>query len=256
MVTALFISSCEEDNDAVIDTSISAPVMLDPYISSDSVFTTSSDPVINFNTSVSVNINNGSSIKSVTCTIKDPDRNVIGQYNLLDNGVSPDSTAGDGIYSANVNITGINCLLVGTYGLEYVAENNSGLFSNLLTDDIKVINSANVPPFIVSTNLPDSVIRPLPGDSTLLTISVNVNDPDGLCDIKDVTFVTVRPNGVTFPPIPMFENGNGQFVFANYVGYSTDPTSYGYFKYTFTARDRSNLQSAPVTDSIKFVSPF
>ncbi|MCB0726306.1 MAG: choice-of-anchor X domain-containing protein [Ignavibacteria bacterium] len=256
MITALFISSCEENNDAVIDTSISAPVMLDPYISSDTVFTTSANPVINFNTSVSVNINGGSSIKSVKCTVKDPDRNIIGQYNLLDNGISPDSIANDGVYSAAVNITGINCLLVGTYGLEYVAENNSGLFSNLLTDDIKVVNTAAAPPVIVSTNLPDSVVRPLPGDSTLLTITVDVNDPDGLCDLKDVSFVTVRPNGVTFPPIPMFNNGNGQFVFANYVSYSTDPTSYGYFKYTFTARDRENLMSAPVTDSIKFVSPF
>lgn len=256
MITALFISSCEENNDAVIDTSISAPIMLDPYVSSDTVYTTSANPLISFNTSVSVNINDGSSINTVTCTIKDPDRNIAGQFNLLDNGVLPDSAANDGIYSANINLTGIICLLVGTYGLEYVAENNSGLFSNLLTDDIKVVNTANAPPVIVSANLPDSVIRPLPGDSTLLTISVNVNDPDGLCDLRDVTFVTVRPNGVTFPPIPMFNNGNGQFVFANYVIYSTDPTSYGYFKYTFTARDRSNLLSAPVTDSIKFVSPF
>ncbi len=256
MVTALFISSCEENNDAVIDTSISAPIMLDPYVSSDSVFTTSSNPVINFNTSVSVNINNGSSIKSVTCTVKDPDRNVIGQYNLLDNGVSPDSTANDGVYSAAVNVTGINCLLVGTYGLEYVAENNSGLFSNLLTDDIKVVNSANVPPLIISTNLPDSVVRPLPGDSALLTISIDVVDPDGLCDLKDATFTTIRPDGQPIPAIPMFNNGNGQFLFANYVTYSTNPTSYGYYKYTFTARDRSNLLSIPVTDSIKFVSPF
>ena len=100
MITALFISSCEENNDAVIDTSISAPVMLDPYISSDTVFTTSANPVINFNTSVSVNINGGSSIKSVKCTVKDPDRNIIGQYNLLDNGISPDSIANDGVYSA------------------------------------------------------------------------------------------------------------------------------------------------------------
>lgn len=256
MITALFISSCEENNDAVIDTSISAPIMLNPYVSSDTVYTTSTNPVINFTTSVSVNTNEGSSIKKVTCTVKDPDRTITGQFNLLDNGVLPDSVANDGIFTADINVTGISCLLVGTYGLEYVAENNSGLFSNLLTDDIKVVNTAIMPPIIVSTNLPDSVVRPLPGDSTLLTISINVNDPDGLCDLKDVTFVTVRPNGVTFPPIPMFNNGNGQFVFSNYVSYSTDPTSYGYYKYTFTARDRSNLLSTPVADSIKFVSPF
>jgi hypothetical protein len=139
--------------------------------------------------------------------------------------------------------------------MEFVAENNSGLFSNLITSDFRVVNTVDIPPVITNTNLPDSVVRPLPGDSTLLTISVNVSDPDGLCDIKNVTFVTVRPNGVTLPPIPMFNEGNGQFAFSNYVSFSSDPSSYGYFKYTFTASDNSDSLSSPVADSIKFVQP-
>ena len=173
---------------------------------------------------------------------------------MLDNGVPPDTNANDSRYTASININNIQCLLVGNYVLEYVAENNSQLFSNLITSNISVINTAAVAPVITSTNLPDSVERPAL-DSTLLTISVNVNDPDGLCDIKNVTFVTTRPNGVVFPPIPMFNNGNGQFTFSNYVRASSDPTSYGYFKYKFTARDNSDSLSAPVTDSIKFVYP-
>ncbi len=242
--------SCEENNDTVIDTSISSPVIQDPSQSADTIFTTSASPVINFNVSVSVNTNEGSSINKVTCTVFDPHGDGIGQFNMTGSSGSNPAT-----YSATVNITGIQCLLVGIYRMEFVAENNSGLFSNLITSDFTVINTANVPPVITSTNLPDSVVRPLPGDSSLLTITINVNDPDGLCDLKDVTFVTVRPNGVTLPPIPMFNEGNGLFAFSNYVSYSTDPTSYGYYKYTFTARDNSNLLSAPVTDSIKFVQP-
>jgi len=173
---------------------------------------------------------------------------------MLDNGVPPDSNSNDGRYIVTVNISNIQCLIVGNYRLEYVAENNSGLFSNLITSGIRVINTDNLPPVITGTNLPDSVVRPLV-DSTLLTISINVTDPNGLCDLKDVTFSTVRPNGELIPPQPMFYNGNGQFIFSNYVRNSSDPTSYGYFKYTFIARDNSNLLSAPVTDSIKFVQP-
>ena len=242
--------SCEENNESVIDPSISSPVISDNTQSTDTVFTTSSSPLINLNVSVSVNTNDGSSINNATCTVFDPEGTVMGQYNMTNGGGSNPST-----YSATINIDNIQCLLVGIYKMEFVAENNSGLFSNLITSEFRVINTANAPPVITGTNLPDSIVRPLPGDSTLLTITVNVSDPDGVCDIKDVTFVTVRPNGVTFPPIPMFNNGNGEFAFSNYVSFSTDPTSYGYFKYTFTARDNSNLLSAPVIDSIKFVQP-
>jgi len=171
---------------------------------------------------------------------------------MSDNGVPPDTNSNDGRYVVTVNDSNIQCLIVGNYRLEYVAENNSGLFSNLITSGLKVINTDNLAPVITGTNLPDSVVRPLV-DSTLLTISIDVTDPNGLCDLKDVTFKTVRPNGVIIDPQPMFYNGNGQFIFSNYVRNSSDSTSYGYFKYTFIARDNSNLESAPVLDSIKFV---
>ena len=254
MITAFSFYSCEEDDTSVIDPSISSPVILNPYQSEDTVFTSSASPLINFNVAVSVNTNDGSSINNVTCTVKDPNGLIAGQFNMLDNGTPPDSNSNDGRYTGTVNINNIECLLVGNYSIEFLAQNNSQLYSNLITSSVYVINTAVQPPVIVSTNLPDSVVRPAI-DSTLLTISVTVNDPDGLCDIKDVTFVTTRPNGVVFPPIPMFNNGNGQFIFSNYVRASSDPTSYGYFKYSFTARDNSNLLSAPVTDSIKFVYP-
>lgn len=248
MVASFIFYSCEENNDAVIDPTYYSPLISNPVISQDTVFTTSANPLINFNTSVSVNTNNGSAIRNVICSLTDPEGNLLGNFNMSDNSNS-------GIYSVTVNDSNISCLLVGNYKLEYIAENNSGLFSNLITSELRVVNTANQPPVISSTNLPDSVVRPVPGDSTLLTISVNVNDPDGLCDLKDVTFVTVRPNGVTLPPIPMFNNQNGQFLFAAYVSFSSDPTSYGYYKYTFTAKDRSNVLSSSVTDSINFIHP-
>ncbi|MEO6693713.1 MAG: hypothetical protein ABIY50_06905 [Ignavibacteria bacterium] len=224
------------------------------FQSLDSILTTSTSPVINFLTSVSVNTNEGTSVRNVVCSVIDPAGNILGQFNMSDSGSPPDTNSNDGRYVVTVNISNITCLLVGNYRLEYIAENNSGLFSNLITSDLRVINSDNQPPVITGTNLPDSIVRPLT-DSTLLTISINVSDPNGICDLKNVTFITTRPNGIELPPIPMFYEGNGQFSFSNYVRNSSDPSSYGYFKYRFTARDNSNLLSPPAFDSIKFVQP-
>ncbi len=255
LVAAVFVfSSCEKEDNTVIDPSISAPIITGQFQSKDTVLTTSSAPVINLNASVIVNTNDGSPISNVKCFVTDPSGNS-SSFAMLDNGVAPDTNSNDGKYSAAINLGNIQCLLVGKYLMEFVAENNSGLFSNLLTSSFVVVNTANQPPVITGTNLPDSVVRPHAGDSTLLTISINVADPDGICDLKDVTFVTTRPNGIVLPPIPMFYNGNGEFLFANFVSYSSDPSSYGYFKYEFTARDNSNIFSAPVKDSIKFVQP-
>lgn len=246
MLASVIFYSCEENNDAVIDPTYYSPLISNPTLSTDTIFTTSANPLINFTTTVSVNTNNGSPIENVICSLTDPEGNLLENFNMTDN-------SGNGIYTVTVNVSNISCLLVGNYKVEYIAENNSGLFSNLITSELRVVNTDNVPPVITGTSLPDTVTRPSPGDSTLLTISINANDPNGLCDLKDATFVTVRPNGVTLPPIPMFNNQNGEFIFSAYVGYSSDPTSYGYFKYTFTARDRSNLLSNPVTDSINFI---
>ncbi|MDQ3020703.1 MAG: hypothetical protein M3R36_09045 [Bacteroidota bacterium] len=253
MIASVIFYSCEENNDAIIDPTFSSPLISQPYKSKDTIFTTSSSPLINLITSISVNLNEGSPIESVISTVVDPDGDILGTFNMLDDGTSGDTIAGDSKYTTTINITNIECLLVGGYTIQFIAENNSGLFSNLIVSGLDVVNSANQPPVITNSNLPDSVVRPLQGDSTLLSISINVTDSDGLCDLRDASFVTKRPNGVELPPIPMFNNGNGQFIFAAYVGYSADPTSFGYFKYTFTARDRSGIFSNPVKDSIKFV---
>lgn len=173
---------------------------------------------------------------------------------MLDNGVLPDSTAGDRRYSCNINVSNISCLLVGAYTLQYIAENNEGLFSNQLTSLLPVINTANQPPVVSNPNLPDSVIRPVTGQFDL-TISVDVNDADGNCDITSVYFDAYRPTGTYIGRIPMTSAGSNVYTFTNPVLPSSADSSYGYFKYFFQAADRSNALSAFLKDSIKFVRP-
>lgn len=102
--------------------------------------------------------------------------------------------------------------------------------------------------------MPDSVARPLSG-SVDLTIYAQVIDNDGSCDIKEVYFNAYRPSGSYIGVIPMTLVPSGSWSFTNPVLPSSADSSYGYFKYQFFAKDRSDAVSAAVWDSIKFVRP-
>lgn len=241
MIISVSIVSCEKEDTSIIDPNYSAPVIVNITQAPVSVNSSSLNPVIAF--PVSLEATSENQIVSVFCRVFDPNSNQIAEI-LLTN-------SGGNNYSANASISNINCLLVGTYQLQFQAEDNLGLLSNVFLREFEVINPTNSPPFIVSTDLPDSVVRPAQ-DSVLLTISINADDPDGICDIRSASFDAERPDGVVFTGIPMLYEGNGLFRFSNFV---TSTGLNGYFKYTFTVRDNSNAVSVAVTDSIKFVQP-
>jgi len=244
----MFFFSCEKKNDNIIDPSFDSPLIYNVTKSSDTVSTISGTPVINLNVSAVVGKNNGSEIKSVICKVMDPMSNSLGNFSL---GNTSDST-----YSGTLNITNISCLLVGNYNLIFIAENEIGLSSNLITSTIYVKNTANVAPVIIETNLPDSVVRPLTG-AVDLTIFVNVTDTNGTCDINEVYFEAYRPSGFIIPGgvIPMTHFLGAEWRFTNPVLPAIPDSSFGYFKYHFFAKDRSNAISTGVWDSIKFVRP-
>lgn len=199
-------------------------------------------------------------IKNVVCTLSDPNGNVLIRLNMIDNGISPDTTSGDGRYSAVINITNISCLLVGNYVLQYIAENNSGLFSNLISANIPVVNSNNLPPVISALHAPGTILVPATGSNTGV-LSVFTNDPDGRCDINSVFFNSFRPDGTITngSPFTMFDDGNisvhgdttaGDGRFSLKIEISSAQTTLGYFKFNYQAQDNSNLLSNIIRDSI------
>lgn len=233
--------SCEKEDTSIIDPNYTAPVIVNITQAPVTVDASSTNPVIAFPVSLVATSEN--QIVNVFCRVFDPNSNQIAEI-LLTN-------SGGNNYSANASISNINCLLVGTYKLLFQVEDNLGLLSNVFLREFEVVNPNNSPPFIVSTDLPDSVVRPAQ-DSTLLTISIEANDPDGICDIRSSSFDAERPDGVIFTGIPMIYEGNGLFRFSNFV---TSTGLNGYFKYTFTVFDNSGASSVSVKDSIKFVQP-
>jgi len=213
--------------------------------------------VINFNTSINVNVNGGTAISSVKCTVYEPAGTSLGTFNMSPNG----STAGgDLIYNSIVDITNISCLLIGKYKVEYLAENSSGLFSNLETSDFIVVNTANVPPAVSDLHAPTSIQVPSSGTNTAV-LSVNANDPNGYCDIKNVFFNSYRPDGTITggSPFTMFDDGNillhgdtvaGDSRYSLIIGIPSNQTTLGYFKFIYQSRDNANLLSNQVIDSI------
>jgi hypothetical protein len=247
----VFLYSCEKTDDTVIDPSYDSPVIVSVYKSADTIYTTSGNPVISLNVTAFVSENNGSPLKSTVCNIFNPLNGSAGSFNLSYQGDSASLKK----YAGTVSVSGISCLLVGNYTLQFIAENETGLLSNQINLGFYVKNTANVPPFITGTNMPDSVVRPVSGQFDL-TLLLTLNDSDGLCDIKEVYFDAYRPSGYQIPGrIPMFYFNDSTYTFTNPVTPAVPDSLYGYYKYHFFAVDRSNAVSTGVWDSIKFVRP-
>lgn len=244
--------SCEKDSDKVIDVNISYPSISNPQRNPDTIYTLSGSPVILFTTTV--NVTSSDAVKQVICSVIDSKDSVIGQFQMFDNGTSGDTTANDRIYSTIVGMDDFSCLIVGGYKLQYYAETNEGLFSNIITTNMQVRFSNNVAPVLSNPVLPDSVVRPTSGQFDI-TLQITAIDPNGECDINLVYFDSYRPSGYYFSSPVMSYAGGNLYKFTNPVTYTPFDSLYGYYKYHFHAVDNSGLISNTIIDSIKFVRP-
>jgi hypothetical protein len=266
IIVVIIFSSCEKKDDTVIDPTYYSPLISNPYLSKDTVFTSSFNPKINFNVSVFVNTNGGGTIKSVKCKLYDPGNRLLATIELNDNGIPPDSISNDSRYSGIFNISGISCEVFGIHNVQFIAENNSGLFSNLISLNLPVLNTSNFPTRIFGLISPDSIIVPTSG-SAFHTLAVSATDTNGYCDIKQVYFKSYRPDGTPTNngnPYPMFDDGNlnehgdttlGDGRFSLIIRIDNTQSIFGYYKFIYQAQDNSNSLSNQIIDSIKIVPP-
>lgn len=260
------MSSCEKKDDSVVDPSYFSPSISNLFKSKDTVFTTSASPSIVLNTAVSVSENGGGSIESVTCKVYAPDNSLLGTFQMSDNGAAPDSVSGDGRYSCTVNVNTISCLLVGNYSLQYAAKNTSGLNSNSLSSNLRIVNTANLAPVVSSLIAPDTIHVPATGQ-TPKVLTVKVNDANGNCDVQNVFFKSYRPDGTqtnSGNPFTMFDDGDiplhgdtvaGDGRYSLIIAIPSTQTTLGPFRFVYRARDNSNAVSDSLQAFINVVQP-
>ncbi len=252
IVIAVFFASCEKEDTSVIDPRLTFPTILGTLITP-TVFDTS-----DVNGIAWAKVASEETVASVTVTIKNPLNSEIGVFNLRDDGAAPDTAEGDGKYTGYFTFS-MQCRIVGDYRGEFLARNISGLNSPLDTRSFRVENSNNIKSTLSNLVAPDSVQRPVSGQTPIF-LEIQAGDPDGLCDVYRVFFNSFKPD--TTPssgnPFLMYDDGSQQHcdAVAGDGKYSLcvvidNQAQLGYYNFRFNAEDRSFLLSDTLSHLIK-----
>jgi hypothetical protein len=240
--------SCEKDDPTVIDPALNFPSIrsqtLNPAaFNSDSVKSTAT-----------VHVSSIDPIGKVSVTVTDPN-NLSREFDLHDDGVAPDVTANDGIYSGYIDFV-MTCRIVGTYKAEFLAITQAGLASNTISQNFNVTNTSSQSPVVSGFFVtPHDVVSGQGG--TFIIFWTRVSDPDGACDISNVQITGFKPDNSAITPFNLLDDGNlpasgdstandGHFTRATFG----DPPQNGYFRYFVRAYDRSGDSSNVLADSI------
>ncbi len=256
--------SCEKKSDNIIDPTLIAPAISSPSKSKDTVYTPSDAPVVNFITSVRVQQGGDDAIETVVCSLLDPGGNLIQNFNMSDNGSSPDTTGGNGVYTVAVNYTTTSCLTVGNYSVQYLATSASGLTSNLIVSTVPVYYSNNVAPVVSFINAPDTLVRPTTGEVPLL-LAITGSDANGQCDIRTVFFNSILPNGTPSGsnPFKMFDDGDllahgdsiaGDGRFSLIIRFPSS-ANLGTYQFNYQATDNRGLSSTILNKPVYVRNP-
>lgn len=248
--------SCEKEDGSVIDPILNFPSITSKYYTPQQ-FNNDTISIICGATVVSID-----PIDKVEVTFIGNGNNILASVILLDNGVFPDSTAGDGKYTGILNYV-FTCRQVGNHNIQFLATTTSGLTSSPTQDIVSVIRNPNLPPVasgIIIT--PDSVQV---STDAFFIFMITAADPNGPCDIAKVFYTGFRPSGVPLSsslelfddggccPLPPFNSnsgdttaGDGKFT-RKFFGSASET---GYYRYYIRAVDRSGDTSNVLTDSI------
>lgn len=217
----------------------------------DSFTHTLSDSIIN----PSIEFTSTSDIKRVWIEILSPENEKLspGVINLYDNGSTStgDSIKGDKEYSALVTMK--SEFINGTYLISYFIEDKTGAVKKVASQTFVFDNGkANVAPVILSVSLPDTVKVP---SAIAFIIEVSVSDSNGIKDIKEVYFTTVRPDQTSSGlRTSLYDDGNytengdassGDGIYSRVVRIDS-ANQKGTYRFDFEAKDRGGLVSPVV----------
>ena len=254
LLIPIFLGGCEKTNNDIVDNQISYQV--ESVNTVDNFLYTTVDSLINVN----LKVNSSADIKNIYFDIYSSDNTQLNASPVVmyDNG-SPDNgdtTAGDNIYSSRFPLS--KSYPVGLYTIKF--------FITDLNDNTRQVavrsfeydnNQVSYPPQLSNLVAPDSVAVQIP--KSVIFMSVSASDPNGLNDIKEVYFISYRPDGTTSgTKNQMFDDGNTQTdgdVKAGDGIYSilievTPQNNKGTYRFDFRAVDRTSRLSNIISHNI------
>jgi len=173
---------------------------------------------------------------------------------LSDNGSvsSGDAVKGDKIYSALVLMK--DQYINGFYSINYFVEDNTGTIKKVAAQTFLFDNGkSNVAPQILSISTPDTI--EVINDPVDFIVTASVSDSNGINDIKEVYFSTVRPDQTSSgATTSLYDDGNfsqhgdasaGDGIYSRALSIETTNQK-GTYRFGFTAKDRGGLLSPVV----------
>lgn len=259
--TLLLLTSCEESSTEVIEqplvqfvvTAISAPNTF-VFSENDSSFV------------ASVTIENPENISDVWFNISTADglTRIVTGVKMADNGneLNGDETEGDGIFSGKTFLG--KEIKSGKYQVDfYLSDKINPQPDNIHKIGINYFEveggKENYPPQIISLAIPDTVLK-----NQKFTFSVEVEDSNGLQDIREVYYELFNPSGEQIvnskgiSQFPLFDDGdvdaNGDETAGDgvYTVFLTIPSGQptGLWEFKFTAVDKSDAKSNQLSKEV------
>jgi hypothetical protein len=211
----------------------------------------------------SISFNSVSNIQSVFFNLTSPDGNILNPapVPLFDDGnvtLHGDSTAGDKIYSNKYpfSLSDLN----GKYTIQYYIQDSFGKTALVAEHNFLYNNGINgIAPIVSNLVAPDTVTLN-PSATTLIPISIQVADSNGLNAIELVFFNSFKPDGnpSSNNPIIMFDDGSsvhgdataGDGIYSIILSLPPTGVTKGTYRWEFQARDRDKKISNIIIHNI------
>jgi hypothetical protein len=206
------LAGCEQKESGIIDTTVQAPVLSSASLVPSSVNIDTIPPsggsytvsaIVSLAVSDPIGPGNLERVWAAVSRPRSSDPFV--EVNLHDDGIIPDTSSGDGVFSALLSLQ-LTRPQTGRYTVSFIARNRQGAIGVILQKSFLVTRN-NSRPELSNLHAPDSVQIPVsPQDTVNVLFYVTAADSDGLADIQQVLLSRIEPPSSA--RIPLRDDGS------------------------------------------------